>query len=326
MGDIVLTTPVIRAIKTNLDGVSVHFATKQAYATLLEANPYVDHVHVLRSNLYHLIRILQRENFSLVIDLHLNLRSIAIRLALNRPSHSLDKDSLNKLLWTKLKIKKLKTRHIVDKYMDALLPLGITGDTLGLDHFIPEGEEMDVHWLPPAFHHGYVAFAIGGKYQTKRLPLKRLIELCDRISKPVVLIGGEAEASDGESLESFFDRSQGDATFEEGLKALGKNTVVYNACGKLTVHQSASLIKQARWVFAHDTGMMHIAAAFKKEIFSIWGNTVPEFGMYPYRTKFTIFEKKSLKCRPCSHIGYQKCPQGHFKCMNEINFDFYLPD
>ena len=70
---------------------------------------------------------------------------------------------------------------------------------------------------------------------------------------------------------------------------------------------------------------MHIAAAFKKKIISVWGNTVPEFGMYPYygnaQAQNSQFEINGLRCRPCSKIGYAKCPKGHFKCMNEIKTD-----
>jgi hypothetical protein len=71
---------------------------------------------------------------------------------------------------------------------------------------------------------------------------------------------------------------------------------------------------------------MHIAAAFKKEIFCIWGNTIPAFGMYPYRTAFSSLENNAITCRPCSKIGFEKCPKGHFKCMKEMVFDFQLPE
>ena len=64
-----------------------------------------------------------------------------------------------------------------------------------------------------------------------------------------------------------------------------------------------------------------IAAAFKKEVISVWGNTVPYFGMYPYQTSYEIFDVKKLWCRPCSKIGYDKCPLGHFKCMEKISVD-----
>ena len=70
-------------------------------------------------------------------------------------------------------------------------------------------------------------------------------------------------------------------------------------------------------MISHDTGLMHIAAAFKKNIFSVWGNTVPSFGMYPYHTAYEVFQVNKLWCRPCSKIGFEKCPLGHFKCMRE---------
>ncbi|MBK5286208.1 MAG: glycosyl transferase, partial [Bacteroidia bacterium] len=93
----------------------------------------------------------------------------------------------------------------------------------------------------------------------------------------------------------------------------------FNAAGKFSLNQSAAIIKHSKKVIAHDTGLMHIAAAFKKEIISVWGNTVPEFGMFPYygddQVHSSKFEVQSLKCRPCTKIGYDRCPKGHFKCM-----------
>jgi hypothetical protein len=112
---------------------------------------------------------------------------------------------------------------------------------------------------------------------------------------------------------------------EQG-QIIGNKTEIFNGCGKFNLNQSAFLLKESKAVFTHDTGLMHIASAFKKEIFSIWGNTVPEFGMYPYQTKFTIYENKNLDCRPCSKIGFDKCPKGHFKCMNDQVFDIYFPN
>ena len=92
--------------------------------------------------------------------------------------------------------------------------------------------------------------------------------------------------------------------------------------------QSAYLIKHSDYVITHDTGMMHIAAAFKKKIYSVWGNTIPQFGMYPYMAAIDskIIEVKGLSCRPCSKIGYDKCPKGHFKCMQEIDENLFLSE
>lgn len=326
IGDIVLTTPVIRTLKTQLDEAEVHYATKAEYYPILQENPYVDKIHLLENRLSELIRSLRAEHFDLVIDLHRNLRTLLIKTALGVKSHSFPKLNVQKWFYVNFRVDRLPNVHIVDRYMEAVAPLGVKMDELGLDYFIPEKDEVETVWLPGPFQKGYVAFVIGGKYATKRLPEDRMISLCDRINKPVLLLGGKEDYEQGERLEAFFKRKPGFDTFDDGLKALGKKAIVYNGCGKFNLNQSASILRNARFVFTHDTGLMHIAAAFKKELFTIWGSTVPAFGMYPYRTKFTIFENKRLRCRPCSKLGYRRCPKGHFKCMRENAFDFYLPD
>lgn len=325
IGDIVLTTPVIRVIKTQVDNVEVHFVTKRQYKSILEANPYIDKLHVLDGSLTELITTLKEENFDFVVDLHRNLRSMLVRLALGARSKAFNKLNFKKWLMVNLKINKLPPVHIVERYLAAAAPLGVKNDSLGLDYFIPEKDEVPLDWLPAAFSDGYVAYAIGAQHYTKKLPVEQMIELCDRINRPIVLLGGKEDEANGEMIRTFFEKTESSRKYEEGLLALNKKTVIYNACGKFNLNQSASLVQQARYVFSHDTGLMHIAAAFKKDIFSIWGNTIPAFGMYPYRTRFTVLENNKLNCRPCSKLGYQKCPKGHFKCMKEINFDFYLP-
>ncbi len=325
IGDIVLTTPVVRVIKTQVENAEVHFATKPQFKALFEENPYIDKMHYLQSSLTQLVAELKKEKFDFVVDLHHNLRTWLIKLQLRVPSRSFNKLNWEKWLMVNLKINKLPSQHIVDRYLAAAAPLGVKNDSLGLDYFIPEKDEVPMEWLPEDFRNGYVAYAIGAQHATKKLPLNRMIELCDKINKPIVLLGGKEDAENGEKIQHFFERQAHSDHFEAGLKELGKKTIIYNACGKFNLNQSASLVKQARYVFAHDTGLMHIAAAFKKEIFSIWGNTIPLFGMYPYRTRFTVLENNKINCRPCSKIGHAQCPKGHFKCMNNLVFDFYLP-
>jgi ADP-heptose:LPS heptosyltransferase len=114
----------------------------------------------------------------------------------------------------------------------------------------------------------------------------------------------------------------GKKEFDEGEKVLSRSKGnVLNYAGKITLNQSASLIRDAKVVLSNDTGLMHIAAAFKKKILSFWGNTIPEFGMYPFNAHAasTQMEILGLKCRPCSKLGYQKCPKKHFKCMKDID-------
>ena len=325
IGDIVLTTPVIRAIKTQLDDVELHYCTKKKYESLLTENPYIDKYHLLDGDLNDLIKDLKAEQFDYVIDLHNNLRTRRIKSKLSRESSTFKKLNWEKWLIVNLKIDKLPNIHIVDRYLEAAAPLGIKKDALGLEYFIPEKDVVEKDWLPETHRGEFIVFAIGGAHETKKLPLDRMIELCDKINKPIVLIGGKEDAENGQKLEDFFDRKYESEDQVDPLRDLGKKAHVYNGCGKFSINQSASLMKQASYVFTHDTGMMHIAAALNKNIFSIWGNTIPEFGMYPYQTKFTILEKKGLSCRPCSKIGFDKCPKGHFKCMNDIIFDFWLP-
>lgn len=309
IGDIVLTTPVVRCLKQQLPGAEIHFCTKKSFRGLVENNPYIDQNYFLDDSLNDLIRQLRAEKYDYIIDLHHNLRTAIIKLRLGVRSYSFNKLNNQKWLLTRWKINAMPPIHIVDRYMETLRSLGIINDERGLDYFIPYRDEVELEWLPATHRSGYVAFAIGGQHYTKKLPLPRMIELCLRIDYPIVLLGGKEDAVTAEAIE----------------QALGSR-LIYNACGKYNLNQSASLLQQSRVVFSHDTGLMHIAAALKKKVYSIWGNTTPLFGMYPYKTPYVVLENNGLSCRPCSKIGYDRCPLGHFKCMNDLTFDFEVKE
>lgn len=311
IGDIVLTTPVIRALKQQVPEAEIHYATKPQFASVLAANPYVDKIHYLGPQLKDLVAALRQEKFDFIVDLHHNLRSRLIRQQLQVPSQGFDKLNRRKWLVVNLKWGRMPDLHIVDRYLGAARRLGIENDGRGLDYFIPAEAEVPLSVLPEAFRQGYVAFAIGAQHATKRLPTDRIIALCEKINQPIILLGGKEDAAAGEQISDYF---------RHRLPDTDQGTTIYNACGQYSLNQSASLIKQSRFVFSHDTGLMHIAAAFRKKVFSIWGNTIPEFGMYPYQTEYVVLERRGLPCRPCSKIGYRRCPQGHFKCMREIDF------
>jgi ADP-heptose:LPS heptosyltransferase len=166
---------------------------------------------------------------------------------------------------------------------------------------------IDTERLPTFFENGYVGFVIGGAHETKCLPADKISNILNKLQQEnVMLLGGPDDVAKANQVLSFTTH---------------KN--VFNACGKFNLDESAWLVKQASRIITHDTGLMHIAAAFNKPIISVWGNTVPEFGMYPYLSetapKHSIVEVKGLACRPCSKIGHKKCPRGHFKCMNKID-------
>lgn len=302
IGDIVLTTPVIRCLKQQL-GAEIHFLTKKRFAQVVAPNPYVDQVHAIDKKVGEVLPALKLVDFDHIIDLHRNLRSLQVKLTLRTPSHSFNKLNWEKWLMVRWKVNRLPKVHIVDRYLAAALPLGIKNDGQGLDYFIPKADEVDPATLLGGKQHPYVAFVIGAAHATKRLPTEKIVKICQQIQQPVILLGGPGEQEEGQRIAD-----------QAGAQ-------VVNTCGHLRLHQSASVVRQAWKVISHDTGLMHVAAAFHKDIISIWGNTIPEFGMYPYYGEQTdrniTQEVKGLSCRPCSKIGYQACPKGHFKCMME---------
>lgn len=297
IGDIVLTSPVVRILKKQVNA-EVHFLTKNNYSCWLSHNPYIDVIHNYEKGTNKLKSL----NFDLIVDLQHNLRTLAIKRALKVPSKSVDKLNIKKFLLTTFKLNLMPPIHMVDRNVATIEHLGVKNDMQGLDFFIPKTET-----LPKMFElkTTFIAVVIGGQHATKVLPTYKLIELCQQLNQPFVLVGGPEDAKRGEEI----------------IKATSEGL---NACGKLSLTQSALLVKGADFVVSHDTGMMHISAALKKKIYSVWGNTVPAFGMEPYLTDPTsvIVENKELGCRPCSKIGYSKCPRGHFKCMTEIDLSF----
>ena len=308
IGDIVLTTPVIRCLKKQLN-VEVHYLTKSSFKGILNNNPYVDKVHTIEKEISsELIAELKNEKFDFVADLHHNLRTLRLKKALNISSKSFPKYNIQKWLLVNLKIDRMPKMHIVDRYMETVTSLSVVNDAKGLDYFIPNTSKVALSRLPEMQSNGYVGIVIGGQHTTKMMPLLKLIELCDSLSEPIVLLGGPEDKHRGEEI----------------VNAVGVK--VFNACGQFKLDESASLVQQANWIITHDTGLMHIAAAFKKRIVSVWGNTVPELGMYPYLPdpSSKIVQIKGLSCRPCSKIGYSKCPKTHFKCMDHEVSDFKI--
>ena len=308
IGDIVLTTPVIRCLKQEQPNIEIHFLTKKVFGGILVNNPYISKVHTIEKNVNEVIDDLKNENFDFVIDLHNNIRSLQTKKALGKPSSTFKKLNFKKWLLVNFKINKMPTVHIVDRYMQTVEQLGIKNDMKGLDYFIPLVDEVNTASLPASHQNGYIGFVIGAKHFTKQLPTEKIISICKKINQPIILLGSKEDNQRATVIE---------------------NTVgatIYNACGKYNLNQSASLIKQATKIITHDTGLMHIAAAFKKEIISVWGNTVPSFGFAPYLpdNKSKMVEVKNLSCRPCSKIGYDKCPKGHFKCMMLIDETEFL--
>lgn len=289
-------------MKTQL-GAELHFLTKRAFEPILLPNPHIDRVFSFEKEIAEVLSRLKSEKYDLVVDLHHNLRSLRVKCALGRPARSFDKLNFEKWLLVNFKTDRLPDVHIVQRYMAAVAHLGARYDGAGLDYFIPPESEVRVSDHSPLLTEGnFIAFVLGATHATKRLPVEKAAEICRHLDQPVVLLGGKAELAASRTI-------------------VGPNVV--NLCGQLSLHQSASFVRQSAKVLTHDTGLMHIAAAFRKKIVSVWGNTIPKFGMYPlYPTGMnlnTSVEVTGLPCRPCSKIGFDRCPKGHFRCMREIS-------
>ncbi len=290
----------------------IHVLTKTAFREVLAANPYIDKIHTFEADISEVIPELQAEKFDYVADLHHNLRTLKVKQSLKvKRTYSFPKRNIGKWILANLRINTLPDESIVERYFETIKPLGIRNDGQGLDYFIPEKDTTRQDDIPFGHLAGFVGCVIGGSYETKKFPVDKWIEVCRQLPYPVVLLGGREDRAAGELIAA---------------AAPGK---IYNACGKFSFNESADLVRRSRVVISNDTGLMHVAAAFRKPVISLWGNTAPEFGMFPYygfnnlkdrvAPQSVIIERKDLGCHPCSKLGYSRCPRGHFKCMNTLD-------
>ena len=308
IGDIVLTTPVLRGLKEQIENIEVHYLTKKQFVSILKDNPRIDKIYSMDKHIDEVVPKLKEEKYDLIIDLHNNLRTKSLKFKLKRPSKAFDKLNWKKWLLVKLKINRLPKTHIVERYFKTISSLNVKNDHLPCEYFLSENDEVDVRQKLDVIPNDFIAIAIGAQYKTKKMPKELLIKIISKLNTPVVLMGGEM-----------------DADFANEIKEDLPDSIIKNACGGFSLSESASIVKQCKRLITNDTGMMHIASCFNVQISSVWGNTVPDLGMFPYypnnKEKFTIHEVKNLGCRPCSKIGFQECPKKHFDCMmkQEVN-------
>ena len=300
MGDIIYTTPVVRCLKEQLPGVEVHFLTKPSFRYIYDNNPYVDKLHLLKPALGETIRDIRQEQFDYIIDLHNNLRTSLIKLRTGIKSSTYKKQTIRKWLSLKFHLKLVPFVHLVERYMQTVSFLGVKNDGKPIDYYI-KAEHSLQNLLPASHRPNYIAFVIGATHFTKRMPNEKIIAICNKIALPVVLLGGDDVKANADEIE------------------LAVGAEIYNACGKTNLDESVFLVSKAKKVLGFDTGLTHIAEAFNVPIASIWGGTVPELlGVQPYQVEDAKVIGIDLDCRPCSKFGLEKCPLGHFNCMNQI--------
>lgn len=313
IGDIVLTTPVLRALREQLPDAEIHYLTKEAFKNLLDNNSDQDKIYTIKKSISEVIPALKMEKYDQIIDLHNNLRTRSLRLKLRVKTSTFPKLNFKKWLLVNFKWHKMPGMHVVDRYFEAVLDLGVVNKNYPANFIISPADHVDVKnefGLDPG---SYVSIVIGAKFATKKMPVELLVKVIKGLKIPAILVGGKED----QEVAKIVMQKCGNAT-------------CFSATGKFNIAQSASIVKQSAKVLSNDTGMMHIASIFDLPIISVWGSTVPELGMYPYRPdrseSVVIHEVADLSCRPCSKIGFEKCPKGHFKCMLEQNVDAIVGD
>jgi ADP-heptose:LPS heptosyltransferase len=314
IGDILLTTPVLRCLKEQT-GAYIDFLTKEKYFELLLANPYVDKLIAYdKDDIGGLLEQLGSNKYDLLIDLHKNLRTLRIKQKLGAQARSFNKINWRKWLAVQTKNRSILPEvHVVDRYFGAVDQLGVRYDGEGLDYYFSANENAFLEELTevsPDFvklhsgRDGYFAVVLAAAHKTKAIPRVILSKIIGSLPMHAVLIGGPEYEEMAVSLENAHDNCT-------------------SFVGRSSIGGSAFILKKAAVVLTPDTGMMHLAAALKRPIVSLWGNTIPEFGMVPllpdgHATDLQQrFEVGKLPCRPCSKIGFEDCPKGHFRCMME---------
>jgi len=301
IGDIVLTTPIIRCLKKQ-HNCNIHYLTKFKYLQLIESNPYLDKCYSIKKRISEVIIDLKKENYDYIIDLHNNFRSFLVRSKLKTTSDIVYKESFEKWLYIQTGINLIKNKHVVDRYFKTLKQISVINDNKGLDYFFnptvdkfPDCNNLD-------FNQKYIVWILGGTYANKRLSKEKVLEISNQIDLPIIFLGGKDQFSDGDYVSQ---------------KRFCDNT--YNLCGKLTFDQSALVIKKSKLVLTNDTGFMHVSAAFQKKIISFWGCTKPSLGMFPYTSpNLSIMIISNSNKPPCSKLG-KNCIYTKQGCVNKLD-------
>jgi heptosyltransferase-2 len=154
----------------------------------------------------------------------------------------------------------------------------------------------------------YIGFAPGSRHYTKMWPKEYYIELGKMLNEAgytIAIFGGKDDRLVCAEITTQID----------SIDLSNKNDLL----------QTTADMKKCELIVCNDSGMMHSACSTGVKVLAIFGSTVKEFGFTPYTgkdsgllSKTLVVENKSLSCRPCTHIGRDKCPKTHFKCMLEL--------
>lgn len=297
LGDVLLTTPLLRAVATRYPAADITFVTREAYAPLLATNPHVTRLVALRpgERVRDLAAWVRARPYDVRLDLHRSMRSRLLRALVPGRWTSYPKDRATRLALLWLGHEPRVIRSVVDRYFAAAAALNVQPDGRPPEVFPAAEDVARAAAIAPT---GCVALAPGASRATKRWPPAHWRRLAERLAArgfPVVAVGGAKEC-----------------------QLLSGDPVI--AAYGLPLLTTAAILGRARVVVANDSGLMHLAAAAGRPIVALFGPTVPAFGFLPYRVPATLLERP-LPCRPCAPFGSDHCPLGHHRCMIDIDPD-----
>ncbi len=309
IGDVLLTTPLLRAIRQRYPGSNITVLTKPAHAPLLSHNPHVSRVLSAEPNrtLRHLAAELRADRYTDLLDLHDSFRSRMLRALVpgnwtRYPKHRVARALLihTKRNWYR------SWRPVAERYFAAAQHLDVTPDGRPPEFFLAADARQGIDkWLVGAGlaqDRSMIAVAPGAAHATKRWPAQHWQALIDRIieqGNDVVIVGGAADRPLAAALT---------------LKGAGR---VVSAAGQFGLQETGALIERSAALVSGDTGVMHMATGVGTPVVALFGPTVKEFGFFPYTPASRVIEL-DLSCRPCSSKGGPRCPLGHHRCLVDI--------
>ena len=326
IGDIVLSSPMLRVLRARFPESQIDYVTRREYAELVKSNHNLNFTHEFDSTggfeaLRRLKKRVKEERYDLVIDIHNSIRSHYLRSVRSAAEIlTIDKRIVERTALVKLK--KNLYKEIVpveDRYIEPLKKFGIQNDGKGPEFHIPDEILFEVSGRMATLRLNRFEKVIGlcpsSRHETKRWPQGRFVEVGSRLAKKfeatMLVFGGEADKLLCSSIV-------------EGIVANAGTDRAISFSGQLSLLQTAAAMEYCDVIVTNDSGLMHIASAMKKKLVAIFGSSVREFGFFPTGSGSIVVERASLYCRPCSHIGRNSCPEGHFRCMKEIEVDEVL--
>ncbi len=318
IGDIVLTTPAIRAVRRRFPQARLDMVTKRQFAELLETNPHLNHLYQYdaRGGLRGLLalgRELRRVRYDLCLDLHNNFRSRLLRVMIGAAEHAaFSKQIVARTLLVRAKINRYRgILPVAERYLNAAVRFGAQDDGAGLELFPTPEQEARVARLFEDYglRGGEIAVGLGAMaaHPLKQWPLEKFAALGRRLAERhqarLIIFGGPADRRIGETL----------------ARQLPNRPIVL--CGGVSLLESAVALKRCAVFVGNDTGTVHLAAAMRRPVVALFGPTVEEFGFYPYRTPARVIAR-ALPCRPCTHTGKGRCRiREYHACMERITVE-----